>query len=1022
MHVLADCGVTLSQEEMLDALWLARALAGPAEALPLRREATPRQAPPRTTRPRFEHRDRQPRRTGRADLYGGPRPPSRQESAQSTSSTPEPDAPQQVTAPLNEGSRAMPLRVPEAKALSGELVIGRVLRPLKQSRPSTSRYHFDEQATVHALAATGLPDIVMRPAPERWLDLALVVDDGTSMALWQRLATELHALLRRAGAFRVIRTYGLHTRGEELYLRGRPFSPDSHRSRLRLLADPTGRTLILVLSDGVGRAWREGRMHRALHMWAGYGPTAVVHALPPRMWGGSALRAERWQVTSGRRGSPNTEWLITDPLLPPEVASFKGVPVPVLEPEPGPLAAWVNLVASPAASAPLSLLAASVSGQRQAADTGLPRLRRFHAAATPEAYRLAAHLAGVAPLSLPVMRLVQAAIPWAQTAHLAEVFLGGLLRPLPAPPSEPLPPQHQLFDFEAEAGEALINAVPLGDLVETGRNVSERLEQLAGRSPDFPAWLAHPEGIDRIPTSTRAFAAIGPRLASRFGVGSLERRLETVWRPLRAGDPWRIGEYTLHARAADSGGPKRFLGRDPSGTEVVVITSSTEQWDLLQAEVNALERMAGRFAPQLIAISARDSEPPWIAETHPHMTDGSPAMPLSAVLARDGFAPNAALEVALHLCEAVATSHDADLCHGGLSADTVQCLGRSVMLTEWFASRHATEREGVKPDIEALGTILAKLTSFAPDDLGQLAALIEACDPRHPDPTPSAHVLTEALSARLGMQQDDGRLVLQMDSSARSRLIRTTAPESRQVAVIGFPGAVGKSTTAAVLATVFATERADRTVVVDTDPGYGTLGFRVDRNTGLGMTALAEELEAGGYRRADPFVSRMASGAHVLTDLVGRRGPVAASIQSILTKLRDDYAVVITDSHSNVLDADPRTVLQRAHQLVIVVDSYEALLGRAGLEGFDRLRELGYQELLARSIIVVSSVSSPGNVKLAGIRVRPFELRDLCRGIVSIAYDRYLANSGEVDLENVGQHNRRAYADLAALVAQSFAP
>ncbi|GAA2588180.1 hypothetical protein GCM10010304_35100 [Streptomyces roseoviolaceus] len=1019
LDVLADCGVGLSQEELLDALWLARRLTGSSGARTLQRDATPRTGvAPRTP---AGPDGRKPRTTPgrRAGLFGGTRPKSRTEPEQPTTAFPEPQTQQPTVTPRAGETRAIPLRVPEAKALADELRMGRVLRPLKQSRPSTSRYDFDEEATVHALAETGLPDVVLRPAPERWLDLALVVDDGMSMLLWQRLATELHALLRRAGAFRMIRAWGLHTRGDEVYLHGRPFSDEADRVPPRMVADPTGRTLVLLVSDGVGRAWRDGRMHHTLSGWARCGPTAVVHALPPRMWGGSALRAQRWQVTSGRRGAANTEWIVTDPVLPPDVMSFSEVPVPVLEPAPAALSAWVRLVASPAASATLPLLAAPRSRGPRPTDTGLPRLRRFHAAATPEAYRLAAHLAGVAPVSLPVMRLVQGAIPWADIPHLAEVFLGGLLRPLPAPPGERLPPQHQLFDFESDIGDVLLNAVPLADIVETGRTVSARLEQLAGRSPDFPAWLAHPEGKERIPSSTRAFAAIGPRLAARFGVGSLERRMGSVWRPLRADDPWRIGPYTLHARGTATPCDK-YLGRDPGGAEVVVVTADRGLEGFLSIEERALRRMAGRYAPRVVASDLLDT-PPWVAEVPPHSPDGIPAEPLTTVLAREDLEPDAALELARHLCEAVEACHGADLVHGNLTAQTVRCLGRNVILTDWFWSSHGSEA-GTASDIQTLGSLIAQLIAFAPEvDLDELRVLLEACDADSPGNPPTAGQLAEVLSSRLGIQGDDGRIVAAMDRLTRVELIRTQVRSCRRIAVLGPPGSSGKSTTAALLATVFATERRGRTLVVDADPGQGTLGFRVNQNSGRGMTALTQVLDRVNDPRAlEPYLSRMESGADVLTDLVGQPVPPSpAQVKRVCDDLARHYEILITDSHSTDLDEDKHTVLRQADQLVLVVGSLSHLLTGSQVEYFNRLLGLGYKDLLARSIIVVSTPQRLVE-REHGILQRPPELRQLCRAVVSIPYSSYLASAGEADLDRLSRELRESYYDLAALVTQSF--
>ncbi|MEE4595874.1 SAV_2336 N-terminal domain-related protein [Streptomyces sp. DSM 41524] len=553
LAVLADSGVPLAQEELLDALWLARQMPTGADDAPVRRALARQPALAEAGAPADE--DTAAVDTDGDYLLAPPTGPVRGR-ADPGPAAPWPTASPPASLPsdlpsLPPGDRAvaglhaapghaadadrtadgppgaLALRVPEGKALRAELRIGRALRPLKQHRPSLSRHELDVEATVTALAETGLPDVALRPARERWLDLALVIDDGMSMLLWQRLAAEIRVMMERLGAFRLVRTYGLHSRGPATpsELSGRPFDPSSTALASRTLADPSGHTLVLVLSDGMGPAWRDGRKHEAVLRWARCGPTAILHALPRRMWDGSGIRAQRWQVTTRQSGAPNTEWTIADPVLPAGLAAFDGIPVPVIEPEPGSMTAWARLVAAPGGSALMSLLSRPEAARGDGAPRadGLGEVQRFRDAASPEAYRLAAHLAAVAPVSVPVMRLVQAAVPWqADTAHLAEVFLGGLLRPAEAGPhEEPLPPQHRAFDFTRTARDALLDAVPTAELMDTGRLIGHRLGQLAGRAPDFPAWLRHPDGPDGLPAGARAFAEVGPRLAARFGAPAL---------------------------------------------------------------------------------------------------------------------------------------------------------------------------------------------------------------------------------------------------------------------------------------------------------------------------------------------------------------------------------------------------------------------------------------------------------------------------------------------------------------------
>ncbi|MYV54165.1 hypothetical protein GT042_16970, partial [Streptomyces sp. SID3212] len=156
-----------------------------------------------------------------------------------------------------------------------------------------------------------------------------------------------------------------------------------------------------------------------------------------------------------------------------------------------------------------------------AARSGPVSAEDFGRAASPGAVRLAAHLAAMAPVSVPVMQLVHACLDGQRgLAPLAEVLLGGLLQPV-APLGEPWEGgRHRFFDFTAEAKDLLLDAVPTSDLIDVGDRVGERIEALVGRSSDFPAWLMPPpppEGADDDGAS-RPFARLGPTLQRRFGL------------------------------------------------------------------------------------------------------------------------------------------------------------------------------------------------------------------------------------------------------------------------------------------------------------------------------------------------------------------------------------------------------------------------------------------------------------------------------------------------------------------------
>ncbi|MFE2374842.1 SAV_2336 N-terminal domain-related protein [Streptomyces sp. NPDC059398] len=794
LRVLSACGHDLDADQVLDVLWLARRLPAGQDA-PLHRdeptaphhpvppEPGPEGAEPRRSAPEPDDPDL-PDLTTPA-LYAAAR----------QSPAPEPPRPR----PGPQPRRAMPLRVPEDKALADELELGRSLRPLRRRRDSRHRTEIDEERTAAGLAETRLADVVQRPVRERWLNLVLLVDDGLSMLLWHRLGTELRTLLERLGAFAAIRVLGLDTRSpHQPRLHARPFHTDSAELPLSGINDPSGRTLLLVVSDGMGPAWRTGTMHDLLAGRAARGPVAVLHTLPPGMWEASGVSAERWMATTRRIGGANTSWEIADPVLPRGLADFDGVPVPVLEPTADSLRDWARLLASPGTTVELPLLTRPDPYGAVAPSHDLGSVQHFRDAATPEAYRLAAHLAAVSPLSVPVMRLVQTAVPWkAGTSDLAEVFLGGLVRPHPAPVPGPLPAKHRIFDFSDEAKSVLLDAVPQAELLHTSRRIGRRLGELAGNAPDFPAWLAHPDGSDRLPGSHQPFTSVERRLLSRFGVSFGDRRGgperepagpdTDQWEPLTDSDPDQLGGYVLRGRRR---GRRTVLyrGVDPRGEEAVLriprpdLPSANSR--LIDVEAEVLRRLQGQCAPTLLAGGLRDS-PRWLAMTPIADADTPTAQPprlgdIYAQAVQAGSAPFDILRgllVACYLANALTVCHVNGIVLADLSADSVFVLRRTVVLGdlsdcavdgEYLGSGPVPTRED---NMRSLGELLQLISSKAGLELpglpegmhlwqggtwDQLRALVLRCLDADPAQRPAAGEVAELLSryvARVRLQR-----------------------------------------------------------------------------------------------------------------------------------------------------------------------------------------------------------------------------------------------------------------------------
>jgi tetratricopeptide (TPR) repeat protein len=388
-------------------------------------------------------------------------------------------------------------RTPKPGTMPGGPDILRSLRPLKQLRPSTREddLQLDEESTAEQAVQDGLWLPVLKPAPTtRVLDLTVVVDAGASMALWQSEVSAFLKLVQQLGAFRTVRIRYLETEARATdgslspVLRGG--TPDAPQHSAAELLGWYGDRLMLVLTDGVGEAWRRDLVSPLLAQWSRGMPVALVHLLPQYMWKKGGLQLHRALLASPGPFRPNRRYGFELPdawmtMADPEKTTAGAVPVPVLELEGRWFSWWVRFVSRTITEAvPGTVLLArdqplpeTVADDEPAAPLSAEeRVRRFVGAATPPALRLATLLAAV-PVSLPIARFVRAElVPEAGTAHLAEVFTSGLLAPPKANPVE----DDAVFEFPIPMREALLAA---GRRAETVRVVAATGQRFGERHP-----------------------------------------------------------------------------------------------------------------------------------------------------------------------------------------------------------------------------------------------------------------------------------------------------------------------------------------------------------------------------------------------------------------------------------------------------------------------------------------------------------------------------------------------------------
>jgi hypothetical protein len=188
------------------------------------------------------------------------------------------------------------------------LSLVRALRPLRIRRPDGTDFEIDEPATARRVAEENCWEPVLRRRRVRWPDLALVVDTASSMRLWVRSAGQVRQLMERLGAFREIRTLALRPGdGATGPVSLCPLGDGRVRPvPSATLADPTGRRLVVVVTDGMHPAWSDGRYADVLEAWSRSMPVVVVSLVPPRCW--TALRTRWSDVRLPHPMAPNCRW------------------------------------------------------------------------------------------------------------------------------------------------------------------------------------------------------------------------------------------------------------------------------------------------------------------------------------------------------------------------------------------------------------------------------------------------------------------------------------------------------------------------------------------------------------------------------------------------------------------------------------------------------------------------------------------------------------------------------------------
>lgn len=338
--------------------------------------------------------------------------------------------------------RGTTVGIPTPPPLTEALALARTLRPLRTRRPARRRGRVDEVVTADQAGRTGTWHPIIRPDLERWPDATVVVDTTPTMAIWRE---QLHAfidLLAQVGAFRTLQVCQLDVAADDRTPRTRPWSSRQtgadglvrDRPALPMLRDPTGRRLVLVLTDGMDSAWGDGTYHRLLSGVADTNPVLVVSLVPDWLWPRHGLQVRQARIRLDSALLPNTRWRQSP--VDPSPPAPHDVPIPVTDLTVWRLGHYLQALAAIPGPVRVRLLSPAAApatdrpdGRRTAVEAGTAAqvAASFRSRISSGAYQLLLALAVIPDLlEMGIIRQVQSRLlPQTGRTELAEVLYCG---------------------------------------------------------------------------------------------------------------------------------------------------------------------------------------------------------------------------------------------------------------------------------------------------------------------------------------------------------------------------------------------------------------------------------------------------------------------------------------------------------------------------------------------------------------------------------------------------------------------
>lgn len=440
-----------------------------------------------------------------------------------------------------EGLPPHPIKGPSPQLIRNKGEFQRALYPLLQKIESSKYFIFDEEKTAHKIADTNIFQVVESPSLERWLEIDIVIDNTPSMEYWRWLIKELESLLRCTGAFRSIHFWRIdfddHT-GQPFLISGRQFSKSSkgRQHSLREITNFSGKRAIIWVSDCSSPAWYNGQYSSVFDCWGKKSLLSIFQVLPYRLWYRTGLQfLEEVILQAKKRVRRNIDFVACQENILSDEIGKRTIGIPILCLDPDTFRQWADTISGRYNEGTLGVLVqqdtpsmfslVSEDVYEEPID-GVTLVKRFFESSSKEAWQLAVYFSLLPSINIPLMRLIQESLVQdSRFEHLAEVLLGGILRPVQGEQGD----LDWTFEFKNGVQEELSESLPKGKAVEILSTLSEYVGEHLDSSTDFLVYIGHLalSGDTILGVVGEGFAKVSTKILKKYG-GKLAEIAEKV--------------------------------------------------------------------------------------------------------------------------------------------------------------------------------------------------------------------------------------------------------------------------------------------------------------------------------------------------------------------------------------------------------------------------------------------------------------------------------------------------------------